>query len=139
LGLQFGGGHDAPQALLPDACPVSARTMHIAIDVGIDGEEISGHAGDGAGPPRSFTGWLGLIGVLDGLLSSPGSGTTTPEARLCLEFASAEHASAFARSAALREAMREAGACGAPEVWVSHQGQDAAPMIRTQPHRTEDR
>jgi hypothetical protein len=100
---------------------VSARTMHIAIDVGIDGEEISGQAGDGAGPPRSFTGWLGLIGVLDGLLASPGSGTTAPGARLCLEFATAEDASAFAASTALREAMRGASACGAPEIWVTHQ------------------
>lgn len=94
--------------------------MHIAIDVGIDGEQISGRAGDGAGPPKQFTGWLGLIGVLDGLLSSSGSGTTAPGARLCLGFATAEEASAFAGSAAMREAMDETGACGAPEIWVSH-------------------
>jgi hypothetical protein len=97
--------------------------MHIGIDVGIDGEEITGHAGDGAGPPRSFTGWLGLIGVLDGLLTSPGSGPSAPGARLCLEFATAEDASAFAGSAALRKAMRDASACGEPEVWVSHHDQ----------------
>ncbi|HEX5192844.1 MAG TPA: hypothetical protein VFW09_08565 [Solirubrobacteraceae bacterium] len=99
---------------------VTVRTMHIAIDVGIDGEQISGRAGDGAGPPKQFTGWLGLIGVLDGLLSSSGSGTTAPGARLCLGFATAEDASAFAASAAMREVMDETGACGAPEIWVSH-------------------
>jgi hypothetical protein len=62
-------------------------------------------------------------GVLDGLLASPTAGTTAPGARLCLEFATAEDASAFAASAALREAMRAAKARGAPEIWVSHHDQ----------------
>jgi hypothetical protein len=48
--------------------PMSATSVHIAIDVRVDGDEISGSATDGGGPPRPFSGWLGLIGALDALL-----------------------------------------------------------------------
>jgi hypothetical protein len=47
---------------------MSAQTRHIAIDVRVDGDQISGHAGDGTGQPTPFSGWLGLIGALDGLI-----------------------------------------------------------------------
>jgi hypothetical protein len=47
---------------------VDAQMLHIAIDVRVDGDQITGHAGDGAGEPRPFSGWLGLIGALDRLL-----------------------------------------------------------------------
>lgn len=53
-----------------DARLVSAQTRHIAIDVRIDGEEISGEAGDGMGQPTPFSGWLGLIGALDELITT---------------------------------------------------------------------
>ena len=49
----------------------TAQTRHIAIEVRIDGDEISGQAGDGVGRPWSFRGWLGLIGALDRLLANP--------------------------------------------------------------------
>ena len=42
--------------------------LRIAIDVRVDGDQITGHAGDGTGEPRPFSGWLGLIGALDRLL-----------------------------------------------------------------------
>ena len=48
---------------------MSAETKHIAIDVHVDGEEIRGHACEGSGPRTPFSGWLGLIGALDGLIS----------------------------------------------------------------------
>jgi hypothetical protein len=54
---------------------VSPRTAHIAIDVQLDGDEIRGLAGDGSGSPRPFSGWLGLLGALDGLLDPSGGGT----------------------------------------------------------------
>jgi hypothetical protein len=50
---------------------LSAHTRHIAIDVRVDGDEISGQAGDGTAQPRPFRGWVGLIGALDRLLESP--------------------------------------------------------------------
>ena len=54
---------------------------HITIDVCGDGDEISGQVHDGTGPPKPFLGWLGLIGVLDGLLHIPSSTAETPGAR----------------------------------------------------------
>ena len=59
-------GH-APRSMLRF---VSVQTRHIAIDVRLDGEEISGRAGDGTNPPRPFHGWLGLFVALDGLLGT---------------------------------------------------------------------
>jgi hypothetical protein len=38
------------------------------VDVRVDGDEISGQAGDEAGESRQFVGWLGLIAALNGLL-----------------------------------------------------------------------
>jgi hypothetical protein len=55
---------------------MSIQTRHIAIDVRLDGVEISGRAGDGTDQPRPFVGWLGLLVALDGLL-----GTTDEERR----------------------------------------------------------
>jgi hypothetical protein len=49
---------------------VSLQTRHIAIDVRLDGGEISGRAGDGTDRPRPFQGWLGLIVALDGLIGT---------------------------------------------------------------------
>jgi hypothetical protein len=49
---------------------MSADRAHIAIDVCIEGDEISGHATDGAGQSKPFSGWLGLIGALDALLTA---------------------------------------------------------------------
>ena len=49
---------------------VSVQIRHIAIDVLLDGEEISGRAGDGTGQPKVFHGWLGLLLALDGLLGN---------------------------------------------------------------------
>ena len=48
---------------------VSITTMHIAIDVLLDGDEISGLADDGSDQPKAFQGWLGLLQALDGLLA----------------------------------------------------------------------
>ena len=53
-----------------DALPVSVQTRHIAIDVRLDGDEISGRAGDGTGQPKAFQGWLGLLAALDALLGN---------------------------------------------------------------------
>ena len=52
-----------------DAPPMSVETRHIAIDVLLDGDEISGRADDGTGRPKAFQGWLELLMALDGLLA----------------------------------------------------------------------
>ena len=49
-------------------CLMSVEIRHIAIDVLLDGDEISGRAGDGTDQPRAFQGWLGLLAALDALL-----------------------------------------------------------------------
>ena len=49
---------------------MSVRTKHIAIDVLLDGDEISGLIGEGTDQPKSFQGWLGLLTALDGLLAT---------------------------------------------------------------------
>ena len=51
-------------------CLMSVQTRHIAIDVRLDGDEISGRAGDGTDQPKAFQGWLGLLVALDGLLGT---------------------------------------------------------------------
>ena len=47
---------------------MSVEIRHIAIDVRLDGGEISGRAGDGTDQSKAFAGWLGLLQVLDVLL-----------------------------------------------------------------------
>ena len=49
---------------------MSVKIRHIAIDVLLDGDEISGRAGDGTDQPRAFEGWLGLLQALDALLDT---------------------------------------------------------------------
>jgi len=50
--------------------PMSIEIRHIAVDVLLDGDEISGRAGDGTDRPRAFEGWLGLLQTLDALLDT---------------------------------------------------------------------
>jgi hypothetical protein len=98
---------------------VTARAVQLIVDVRIDGDEISGHAGDGGGQPRPFHGWLGLLGALDGLVAAPSSGADRPSVRVCLAFQTDAEAAAFADSEALRDALRASGACSRPEIWVT--------------------
>ena len=48
---------------------MSVQVRHIAIDVLLDGDAISGRADDGTGQPKAFQGWLELLMALDGLLA----------------------------------------------------------------------
>jgi hypothetical protein len=47
---------------------VHVASIRLTLDLRVDGDQISGQAGDGRGRPESFSGWVGLIGVLDRLL-----------------------------------------------------------------------
>jgi len=49
---------------------VSTSTVHIEIEAHVGDDEICGQIRSDAGPPSSFTGWLGLISALDPLLSA---------------------------------------------------------------------
>lgn len=52
---------------------MAAQTLHITIDVRVEGDEISGQVHEGIHRPSPFWGWLGLIGALDRLLGTPSS------------------------------------------------------------------
>ncbi len=47
------------------------RTIRIALELELHGEEVRGRALSGDLPPREFTGWLGLIAALDTLVAPP--------------------------------------------------------------------
>jgi hypothetical protein len=49
---------------------VTSQTFHLALDVVVKDDQLRGQVGDGVGQPRSFSGWLGLIAALDGLLGT---------------------------------------------------------------------
>ena len=49
---------------------MSVQTRHIAIDVHLDGDDISGRVDDGSERPKAFQGWLGLLLALDRLLGN---------------------------------------------------------------------
>jgi hypothetical protein len=53
---------------LTEADPVNATTTQITLELELDGDTISGHAIDADGNRRKFSGWIGLMGVLDALL-----------------------------------------------------------------------
>lgn len=92
---------------------VSSESVHLTIDVAVDGEQISGHASDGLGPPTQFSGWLGLMGVLDALLSvAPTQDAAKPGVCVCLGFSTAEDAEAFAASDALHDVLQGHGTAG---------------------------
>jgi len=59
--------------------PVSDRRVHIAIDANVAEDQIHGNVSDGAGEPRQFSGWLALIGELDGMLGSRDSAQEEPQ------------------------------------------------------------
>ncbi len=45
------------------------RTIRIALDVELHGEEVRGRASCDGRTPRPFTGWMGLIAALDALMA----------------------------------------------------------------------
>jgi hypothetical protein len=51
------------------------RAVTIELELLVDGDDVQGHATDGTGSRRDFTGWLGLIAALDALL---GDAAPTP-------------------------------------------------------------
>jgi hypothetical protein len=58
---------------------VSDRRVHIAIDANVAEDQIHGNVSDGEGEPRHFSGWLALIGELDGMLGSRDSEQEEPQ------------------------------------------------------------
>jgi hypothetical protein len=63
---------------------VSDQVLHIAIDVSFVDEQIQGQICDGLRRPKPFSGWLGLIGALDGMVGSPHETSALPSAGDCV-------------------------------------------------------
>lgn len=106
---------------------MTIETLRIVVDVRVDGDEISGHAGDGTGEPKPFLGWLGLIGALDTLIDLARPQDTEPVVRVCVAFATADDAHAFAASPRLHDAILDAGVQSAPELWFTHAQAEQGP------------
>jgi hypothetical protein len=47
---------------------VNATTTQITLELELDGDTVSGTTVDSRGTRREFSGWIGLMGVLDALL-----------------------------------------------------------------------
>lgn len=47
------------------------RTIQIALELELQGDDVRGTARCDGAPPRPFTGWLGLISVLDAIVAAP--------------------------------------------------------------------
>jgi hypothetical protein len=60
----------------PGSVMSRADDRHIELTVQRVGESLRGCARDHGGPAHEFTGWLGLLGVLETLLADPQAATT---------------------------------------------------------------
>lgn len=65
-----------PGARQADARHVNATTIEITLELELDGENVAGTATDANGARRPFSGWIGLMGVVDSLLD--GARNTSP-------------------------------------------------------------
>ena len=45
-----------------------STSIHIDLDLELDGGCLSGRARNDSGPVREFSGWLGMVGAIDALL-----------------------------------------------------------------------
>jgi len=55
-------------ACVAEAGRVNATTIEIKLELELDGETVSGRATDDRGVTREFSGWIGLMGLVDSLL-----------------------------------------------------------------------
>ena len=55
-------------AVLVEAGSVNSSTTQLTLELELDGDSISGQAIDAGGESHRFSGWIGLMGVLDALL-----------------------------------------------------------------------
>ena len=57
-----------PGSCVAEAGGVNSTTTTITLELALDGDTVRGHAVDADGVRREFSGWIGLMGVLDALL-----------------------------------------------------------------------
>jgi hypothetical protein len=49
---------------------MTTRAVTITLELRQAGDELDGHASDGTGEGRAFSGWLGLLVTIDALLNA---------------------------------------------------------------------
>ena len=57
---------------------MDGRAITIMLELDVAGESLTGHATDGTGTARSFSGWLGLVTAIDGFVNAA-SASAPPE------------------------------------------------------------
>jgi hypothetical protein len=53
---------------------VNETHINVTLELELAGDTLSGRATGPDGSERSFSGWIGLVGVIDGLLGAPSHG-----------------------------------------------------------------
>ena len=59
---------------LSDSGQVNATTIEITLELELDGETVSGRARTATGEVREFSGWIGLMGLVESLLEGARNG-----------------------------------------------------------------
>ena len=78
MGVTSRGGHDVRRRRSADPPRVTSQRFHLALDVVVKDDQLRGQVCDGAGSPKPFSGWLGLIAALDALLDTAGATDDEP-------------------------------------------------------------
>jgi hypothetical protein len=53
---------------------MQTHTAAISLDLTVNGDSLAGRATDEAGTSREFSGWLGLVSVIEELISTDSQG-----------------------------------------------------------------
>jgi hypothetical protein len=67
---------DVPWRPPVDAAVMQTKTAAISLDLSLDGDSLTGRATDEAGIHREFSGWLGLVSAIEGLISPDSEGAS---------------------------------------------------------------
>jgi hypothetical protein len=70
---------------------VNATTIEINLELELDGETVSGRAHCANGEIREFSGWIGLMGLVDSLLEGARNGVGARADKPPEEGANADH------------------------------------------------
>ena len=60
---------------------MTQTTVDLRLELHVDGERLSGLVQGGADAPRTFSGWLGFVSVLDALIAEATASTDDSQPR----------------------------------------------------------
>lgn len=58
-----------PAVLLPDDGRMASRTVHLRLELEVDGDSVTGHVISGNGEPARISGRLSLFGAIEQLIA----------------------------------------------------------------------